>query len=599
MATNYLTNDTDLKTVADAIRSKGDTSAALVYPDGFKSAIAALPEPKEEQTKTVTPTVDGVTVEPDSGKVLSKVTVSAIPTATQATPSISVSGLGLITASATQSAGYVSAGTKSATLQLDKQAGKFITPTTSQQTAVTSGKYTTGSIYVNGDTNLVSGNIKNGVSIFGVEGTFAPTPSETWVLNETIDRSTIVSENPIYISYISNEQTFQLIYIGDGLLSYVTDDEALDVYEGGGAAGWLDQAYRKVTFTTAPTGDLLTWLESNATKQASDTAIQPSKERTIISNGTITVRPDSPYDAIGEVSVTVNVSGGFPNGTKWTQSNITSGSFSSLYNANGVWVAGSNYGKGLYYSTDGQTWTQSNITSGGFSSVVNANGLWVAISRETGSGKGIYYSTDGQTWTRSNITSGVFSSVVNANGLWVAGGAYSGTSYTGFYYSTDGKTWTQSNITSDGSGSVVNANGLWVAGSSSSSRGLYYSTDGKTWTQSNITSGGFPSSVVNANGLWVAGSNYGKGLYYSTDGQTWTQSNITSGSFSSLYNANGVWVAGSNYGKGLYYSTDGQTWTQSNITSGSFSSLYNANGVWVAGSSSSKGLYYSVSWEPS
>ena len=551
MATNYLTNDTDLKTVADAIRSKGDTSAALVYPDGFKSAIAALPEPKEEQTKTVTPTVDGVTVEPDSGKVLSKVTVSAIPTATQATPSISVSGLGLITASATQSAGYVSAGTKSATLQLDKQAGKFITPTTSQQTAVTSGKYTTGSIYVNGDTNLVSGNIKNGVSIFGVEGTFAPTPSETWVLNETIDRSTIVSENPIYISYISNEQTFQLIYIGDGLLSYVTDDEALDVYEGGGAAGWLDQAYRKVTFTTAPTGDLLTWLESNATKQASDTAIQPSKERTIISNGTITVRPDSPYDAIGEVSVTVNVSGGFPNGTKWTQSNITSGSFSSLYNANGVWIAA---GSGLYYSTDGQTWTQSNITSGGFSSVVNANGLWVAISRETGSGKGIYYSTDGQTWTRSNITSGVFSSVVNANGLWVAGGAYSGTSYTGFYYSTDGKTWTQSNITSDGSGSVVNANGLWVAGSSSSSRGLYYSTDGKTWTQSNITSGGFPSSVVNANGLWVAGSNYGKGLYYSTDGQTWTQSNITSGSFSSLYNANGVWVAGSSSSKGLYYS---------------------------------------------
>ena len=593
MATNYLTNDTDLKTVADAIRSKGDTSAALVYPDGFKSAIAALPEPKEEQTKTVTPTVDGVTVEPDSGKVLSKVTVSAIPTATQATPSISVSGLGLITASATQSAGYVSAGTKSATLQLDKQAGKFITPTTSQQTAVTSGKYTTGSIYVNGDTNLVSGNIKNGVSIFGVEGTFAPTPSETWVLNETIDCSTIVSENPIYISYISNEQTFQLIYIVDGLLSYVTDDEALDVYEGGGAAGWLDQAYRKVTFTTAPTGDLLTFLESNATKQASDTAIQPSKERTIISNGTITVRPDSPYDAIGEVSVTVNVSGGFPNGTKWTQSNITSGSFSSLYNANGVWIAA---GSGLYYSTDGQTWTQSNITSGGFSSVVNANGLWVAISRETGSGKGIYYSTDGQTWTRSNITSGVFSSVVNANGLWVAGGAYSGTSYTGFYYSTDGKTWTQSNITSDGSGSVVNANGLWVAGSSSSSRGLYYSTDGKTWTQSNITSGGFPSSVVNANGLWVAGSNYGKGLYYSTDGQTWTQSNITSGSFSSLYNANGVWIAA---GSGLYYSTDGQTWTQSNITSGSFSSLYNANGVWVAGSSSSKGLYYSVSWEPS
>jgi hypothetical protein len=38
-----------------------------------------------------------------------------MPTATQATPSISISNSGLITASSTQSAGYVVKGTKSAT----------------------------------------------------------------------------------------------------------------------------------------------------------------------------------------------------------------------------------------------------------------------------------------------------------------------------------------------------------------------------------------------------------------------------------------------------------------------------------------------------
>ena len=38
----YLTNDTDLKKVADAIRTKGKTSAALAYPDEYVSAIKAI-----------------------------------------------------------------------------------------------------------------------------------------------------------------------------------------------------------------------------------------------------------------------------------------------------------------------------------------------------------------------------------------------------------------------------------------------------------------------------------------------------------------------------------------------------------------------------
>lgn len=39
---DYLTTDTDLTAVADAIRAKGGTSAALEYPDGFVSAIGAI-----------------------------------------------------------------------------------------------------------------------------------------------------------------------------------------------------------------------------------------------------------------------------------------------------------------------------------------------------------------------------------------------------------------------------------------------------------------------------------------------------------------------------------------------------------------------------
>ena len=41
--TDYLTTDTELTSVANAIRTKGGTSAALTYPTGFVSAIEAIP----------------------------------------------------------------------------------------------------------------------------------------------------------------------------------------------------------------------------------------------------------------------------------------------------------------------------------------------------------------------------------------------------------------------------------------------------------------------------------------------------------------------------------------------------------------------------
>ena len=125
------------------------------------------------QDKTITPTISVQTVTADYGyDGLDTVTVNAMPTATQATPAITINASGLITATATQTAGYVAAGSKSATKQLAFQAAKTITPTTTSQTAVSSGYYTGGAVTVKGDSNLVAGNIKSGVSIFGVNGTY-------------------------------------------------------------------------------------------------------------------------------------------------------------------------------------------------------------------------------------------------------------------------------------------------------------------------------------------------------------------------------------------------------------------------------------------
>ena len=138
--------------------------------------VNSLPDGDDEinlQNKTVSPTTERQIITADSGyDGLDTVTVNAMTTATQATPTISVNTSGLITTSSMQTAGYVSAGAKSATKQLTVQAAKTVTPSTSNQTAVASGVYTTGAVTVKGDSNLVADNIKSGVSIFGVSGSY-------------------------------------------------------------------------------------------------------------------------------------------------------------------------------------------------------------------------------------------------------------------------------------------------------------------------------------------------------------------------------------------------------------------------------------------
>lgn len=264
----------------------------------------------------------------------------------QATPSLSLNAAtGVVTAEATQAAGLVAAGTKKATMQLATQAAKTVTPSAAQQTAVASGKYTTGDVVVAAvpteaktvELSMPSGNqtvspssgkflsavtvkkpatmlpenIKKGVSIGGVVGTLESggggSTSETWVLNKAAKFPTTMQ---YAVNFNSNGKSFTSISAGTAKLLYGNTMAARATPVQGPAfvtSKWTEEAYRKLVFDTPPTGDLLIWLTANGVKQPANLAVQPSKDVTVTSNGTTEITPDAPYDALKKVNLTANV----------------------------------------------------------------------------------------------------------------------------------------------------------------------------------------------------------------------------------------------------------------------------------------------------
>lgn len=93
-------------------------------------------------------TASGATVTAPAG-YYAEAASKSVATTTHPNPTASVnSATGLVTASHTQGTGYVTGGTTTGTMQLSTQAAATITPSTSQQTAVAAGKYTTGAVTV-------------------------------------------------------------------------------------------------------------------------------------------------------------------------------------------------------------------------------------------------------------------------------------------------------------------------------------------------------------------------------------------------------------------------------------------------------------------
>ena len=85
--------------------------------------------------------------------------------------------------------------------------------------------------------------------------------AETWVLN-----STITGNGNFTADFTSNGESFYSIAVSSSITSYGKKMGGnLIVYAKG--SGWNNEAYRTIVFDTSPSGDLLTWLQANGTKQ--------------------------------------------------------------------------------------------------------------------------------------------------------------------------------------------------------------------------------------------------------------------------------------------------------------------------------------------
>lgn len=97
--------------------------------------------------------------------------------------------------------------------------------------------------------------------------------AETWVLN-----STITGNGEFTADFTSNGKSFYSIAVSSSITSY-GEKMGGNVIVYAKSSGWSNEAYRTIVFDTSPSGDLLTWLQANGTKQGGSEPDTPTSSR--------------------------------------------------------------------------------------------------------------------------------------------------------------------------------------------------------------------------------------------------------------------------------------------------------------------------------
>lgn len=170
----------------------------------------------------------------------------------------------------------------------------------------------------NGNDVLPSDEVVNNGQYTTRQATPSPTNPETWVLNETLQN--LGNEFETTINFVSNSESFSKIAFGSMPREYLKYDDTNAYFNG----TWNNQTYRTITFATAPTGELLTWLQGNGTKQSSTPTYKFKhwKKSNVVVNRTLVGEKYyyfKPYTLLGLYTITTNLTnctGASANATK-------------------------------------------------------------------------------------------------------------------------------------------------------------------------------------------------------------------------------------------------------------------------------------------
>lgn len=139
---------------------------------------------------------------------------------------------------------------------------------------------------------FVSRDNQNSTTIYDFTLTFKQQESsgETWVLNDNLSSAGALEKTEI--NFTSNNTQYTALQYKRGTLGYYTADGSLvDIADPEiDNTSWTNNAYKTITFETAPTGDLLTWLQANGTKQGGSSVSKNWKF-----NGTSAFAPQKTY----------------------------------------------------------------------------------------------------------------------------------------------------------------------------------------------------------------------------------------------------------------------------------------------------------------
>ena len=311
---------TQLTNIRAAIRTalinKGVAAAAHDFAD-FAADIASIPTSFSLQSKTISPSTSQQTVRPDSGyDGLSQVTVHAVP------------------------------------LQ-----AKNVTPNAAGQTVTPgSGYLGLSQVVLPAEANLVAGNIKRGVSIFGVNGSYAPSLQQKSVTpgasSQTVQpdsgydglsKVTVAGDADLIAANIKKG-----VNIFGVVGTYTGEAGSLIVCDCPAATTAVTATYGGTTINAALVGTIAyVSIPYTYTGVVTITATYTLGGQTLVGSTTVTITAPDKYTCSIEAAVTVYSNGSWNtallgsrptcsiiNGTSGSSPSYTDGSNSLVFNAN-------------------------------------------------------------------------------------------------------------------------------------------------------------------------------------------------------------------------------------------------------------------------